>query len=264
MTAVESTNVYAPSVPSAVHLAKRNLTRLVRVPSILMPMVVMPLFFVVAFTGSFDGVSQVPGYPTDKIINWVTAFAMLQGASFAGVGTAGSVANDLESGFIDRLLVSPIRRSVILGAPLIYTAVRALIPVAVVLLAAIVQDADFPGGALGILLAFVGSIGGALVFGAFGLAVVLRIGNIKAMAIVQMVSFLVMFPSIGQVPIALLDGWMERVARINPATNVMRMVRQGFLGQVTWADTWPGLLAISVGFVLCFAWARIELDRRNP
>jgi ABC-2 type transport system permease protein len=257
-------NVYAPFLPGIAELAKRNLIRLLRVPSILVPMVVMPLFFVIAFTGSFDGISRVDGFPTDKLINWVAAFAMLQGASFAGVGTAGAVANDLDSGFIDRLLVSPIRRSVILLAPLVYTVVRALVPITAVLLAAALKSADFPGGVLGVIVAYAGGLGGALVIGAFGLGVVLRLGDIKAVTLVQMVSFLLMFPSIGQVPISLLDGWMEAAARVNPVTNVLRMTRQGFLGEVTWADTWPGLLVIVIGFAVFMSWARYELERRNP
>ncbi|MEQ8840851.1 MAG: ABC transporter permease [Acidimicrobiales bacterium] len=265
MTAVDARpGNYAATLPTIGAMARRNLIRLLRMPAILVPMIVMPLFFVIAFTGSFDGISQVDGYPTDKVINWVAAFALLQGASFAGVGTAGAVANDLDNGFIDRLLVSPIRRSSILVAPLVYTAVRAVIPITVVIVAAFVQGADHPGGPLGILLAFVGGVGGALVLGAFGLAVVLRMGDIKAMAVVQMVSFLLMFPSIGQVPMALLQGWMRTVARINPVTNVMRMIRQGFIGDVTWAETWPGLLVIVVGFTGFMALARYELERRNP
>ena len=139
-----------------------------------------------------------------------------------------------------------------------------MLPLTVVLIASVFKDADFPGGVLGTLLVYVGGVGGALVLGCFGLAVVLRMGDIKAMALVQMISFLLMFPSIGQVPLALLDGWMKSVARVNPVTNVMRMMRQGFLGEVTWADTWPGLLVVAVGITVFFGWARLELDRRNP
>lgn len=265
MTAIDRRHDdFVATFPTVRVMARRNLVRLLRMPAILVPMVVMPLFFVIAFTGSFDGISRVEGYPTDEIINWVAAFAMLQGASFAGVGTAGAVANDLDNGFIERLLVSPIRREAILVAPLVYTAVRALIPITVVLIAALVQGADLPGGALGLLLLYVGGVGGGLVLGAFGLAVVLRMGDIKAMTVVQMTSFLLMFPSIGQVPIALLQGWMKSVARVNPVTNLLRMSRQGFIGDITWADTWPGLLVIVVGFTVFMAWARYELERRNP
>lgn len=259
-----ATDEYVAFVPTVAGMAGRNLTRLVRLPSITVPMIVMPMFFVIAFTGSFDGITQVEGYPTPKIVNWVAAFAMLQGASFAGVGTAGSMANDLESGFVDRLLVSPIRRSAILVAPLVYTLVRAVLPITVVLFVATFQDLSAPGGVLGVLMAYVGGVGGALLFGSFALAIVLRIGDVKAMAIVQMVSFSLMFPSIGQVPITLLSGWMHEVARVNPITNLLRLTRQGFIGDVTWAQTWPGLLVLAIGLPVMMAWARIELERRAP
>ena len=64
-------NDYVATFPTVGVLAKRNLVRLFRMPAILVPMIVMPLFFVIAFTGSFDGISRVEGYPTAKIINWV-------------------------------------------------------------------------------------------------------------------------------------------------------------------------------------------------
>ncbi len=47
-------------------------------------------------------------------------------------------------------------------------------------------------------------------------------------------------------------------------TNVLRMTRQGFIGDVTWTDTWPGLLVLVLGFALFMGWARLELERRNP
>ncbi len=245
-------------------MTRRNLTRVVRMPSIIIPMAIMPLFFVVAFTGSFSGITEVPGFPTRQVINWVAAYALIQGASFAGLGAAGSMATDLDDGFIDRLLLSPIRRSSILVAPLLYTAIRALIPITIVMVASAMSGAAMPGGVLGVTLAYVAGVGGGVVIGAFGLAVVLRMNDIRAMSVVQTLAFVVMFPSIGQVPLVLLSGWMHWVARINPVTNILRMARQGFLGPVTWADTWPGLLALAIGTVVFGAWAGYELERRNP
>jgi len=264
VTGRHGSGIYSPSLPNVVWMTRRNLSRVVRMPSIMVPMAIMPLFFVIAFTGSFDGISKVPGYPTDDIINWVAAYALIQGSSFAGLGAAGSMATDLDNGFIDRLLLSPIRRGTILAAPLVYTAIRALIPITIVMIAAALSGASMPGGILGIVLAYVGGVGGGVVIGAFGLAVVLRMDDIRAMSVVQTLSFVVMFPSIGQVPLVLLTGWMHWVARINPITNVLRMARQGFLGPVTWADTWPGLVVLVVGTVVFGAWASHELSRRNP
>jgi len=58
------------------------------------------------------------------------------------------------------------------------------------------------------------------------------------------------------VPLAVMSGWLLWVAERNPVTYILNMARQGYLGQVTWADTWPGLAAIGVGALLLglFAW----------
>ncbi len=50
------------------------------------------------------------------------------------------------------------------------------------------------------------------------------------------------------------------MATYNPVTYVLQMARQGFLGGVGWADTWPGLAAIA--FLLAvlgtFAWRGMQ------
>jgi ABC-2 type transport system permease protein len=267
-----ATTVVTPAVherdaaffPTIVMLTWRNIVRMARQPAIVMPTLIMPLFFIITFTGSFGGISRVEGYPTDEFINWVAAFSVLQGASFAGTGAAGALANDFETGFLDRLMVSPIRRESVLVAPLLYSVTRSVPPLLIVLAASFVIGADMPGGVLGFVMVFIGATGGALVLGAFGMFVVLRTGNFKAMNLVQMAAFMLMFPSIGQVPMALLDGWMHAVARVNPVTNLLRLTRQGFLGDVTWAQTWPGLLVIAIGFAVFMTLARSELLKRVP
>ena len=76
-----------------------------------------------------------------------------------------------------------------------------------------------------------------------------------------MISFLVLFPSTGQVPIELMDGWLATMARWNPATPVLAMTRQGFLGEISWSETWPGLLVIGGGLALFGGFARTQLRR---
>lgn len=254
----------APYWPTVAILTRRALVRVIRIPALIIPMLVMPAFFAVAFTGSFEGVTRLDAFPTDNFINWIAAYAMIQGSIFGGVGAAGAMAQDLDNSFIDRLLVSPIHRSAIIAGPLLQTAVRAFFPVTIVLLIGIASGLEFPGGVFGVVIAYLTGIGVAMVFGAFGLAVVLHIGNIRAMAIVQIVAFGFMFPSIGQVPISVMSGWLREVARVNPATNIIRTARQGFIGDVTWADTWPGFLVIVLGIALFGAWARWELEQRAP
>ncbi len=56
--------------------------------------------------------------------------------------------------------------------------------------------------------------------------------------------FLAVLLTTAYAPLALLTGWLQTVARINPVTQVVEAARQGFVGSVTWGDTWPGYLAL--------------------
>jgi ABC-2 type transport system permease protein len=225
---------------------------MVRRPSIFIPVLIMPMFFVIAFSGSFTSLTDIEGFPTTNIRSWVAPFAILQGAAFAGIGAAGGTATDLDLGFFDRLLLAPCRRVTLLLGPLTYAMLRSLLPTTVVLLLAIAIGASLPGGVSGLVMLYVASAGVAVLFGALGLAIVYRLKTLRALSFVQIVIIVAMFLSIGQVPLDLQTGWLHAVARVNPMTNIMRLSRQGFIGPVTWHDTWPGLLAIALltaGFV---------------
>ena len=76
--------------------------------------------------------------------------------------------------------------------------------------------------------------------------------------------FVLVFLSATQVPMRGLSGWLHTIARINPATNLLRMSRQGFLGPVTWHDTWPGLLAFAGMGVALLLFADRGLKKLNP
>ena len=261
-----STLTRAPSMLTvSVALAGRAMRRLLRRPSLFIPTVVMPVFFVVAFTGSFSGISRVDGYGTDNIYNWMTPYAIIQGSAFAGVGAAGMTAEDIENGFFDRLLLAPGHRLSLLAGPVLYSTIRSLIPTTVVLLVAwVIGPIDFTGGPLGVALLYLGSAGIATLFGLLGLNAVYLIRSQRALLLVQLIVFSTTFLSIGQVPLSFQSGWLHAVARLNPMTNMLRMVRQGFLGPVEWGLTWPGLVALAALIIPLGVLAQRQLARLAP
>src|SRR3712207_6316819 len=91
-------------------VAERSLKLIPRVPSTFVPSLVKPVFFTLAFTGPSGALVNLPGFPADEIIDWVIPFTALQGCAFAGLTTGLGVARDLESGFYDRMLLSPAPR----------------------------------------------------------------------------------------------------------------------------------------------------------
>jgi len=244
-------------------LAGRSLNRIRRIPAAIIPTVAMPIFLLVAFSGSFSAVTDIPGFPTDNILNWVLAYAILQGSAFSGASASQAVAADLESGFYDRLLMSPASRWSLLLAPVTAALVRVMLPFLTVTAIALLGGARFEGGIAGVITLLVAAEGFAIVASLWGLGVVYRMRTQRSGAIVQVGIFVVSFLSIGQVPLAVMQGWLHGVARINPLTNVLRMARQGLIGDVTWATTWPGLVVIAGGVLFFGAFAATGLRRIN-
>ena len=145
-------------------------------PILIMPTIVMPVFFVVSFTGAFSALTRIEGYGTDNVYNWMAPYAALQGAVFAGVGGAASAADDLENGFFDRLLLTPGGRFPLLAGTIGYSGVRSLIPTTAVLVVSYFGGLALPGGPVGLVSLYVATVGMAVVFCLIGLAIVCGLG----------------------------------------------------------------------------------------
>lgn len=244
------------ALPVAGRLAQRSLFGMIRVPATVIPTVAMPIFFTIAFSGAFSAVARMPGFPTDNILNWMVPFAVLQGSAFAGLGASFGAGRDLENGFYDRLLLAPAPRFALALGPLVYSALRALLPFVTVLAAGYLGGARMQAGVAGFATLLAGAIGIAVVSGLWGLGVTYRLRTQRAGSLVQVGIFITLFLSVGQVPLSVMTGWLHWVASRNPFTFVLDMARQGFVGDVTWETTWHGLAALAVGAALLglFAW----------
>jgi ABC-2 type transport system permease protein len=229
----------------AVAIAGRSLKLIPRVPSTFVPSLVMPLFLTVAMAGAFSGLVFIPGFPADKAIDWFIPMTTLQGGAFAGITTGMGIARDLESGFYDRLLSSPASRAALLAGPLLASILRALIPLSMLLVIALLAGANFHGGPMSAVTLAVATLGMALVGGAWSVGLALRFKSQQAAPLMQTGTFLLIFLSTAQMPIELLTGWLHTVARFNPMSNILALAREGFLGEVTWAGTWPGLVSLA-------------------
>ena len=226
-------------------IAQRSLMLIPRVLSTFIPSLVMPVFLTISFAGAFSGLVLLPNFPAEKAIDWFIPMTMLQGAAFAGITTGMGVARDLENGFYDRFLLSPAPRAAIVSGPLLASMLRAFFPIILLFIMAVLGGAHFYGGALGILTTVIACLGMALAAGMWAVALALRFRTMQAAPLMQTGIFLSVFLSTAQMPIEYLTGWLHAVARVNPMTNVLALVREGFLGEVTWQGTWPGLVSLA-------------------
>jgi ABC-2 type transport system permease protein len=237
-------------------VAKRSLILIPRMPSTFFPSLIMPVFLTISFAGAFSGIVNLPGFPAESALSWFIPMTTIQGAAFAGVTTGMGVARDFESGFYDRFLASPASRPSLLGGPLVAAAFRGLLPLTLLLIITLVTGTDIPGGLLGIVSLAVAAVGVSLLAGAWSTGVALRSKSLQAVPLIQAGLFIGFFLSTAQMPMNLLTGWLHTVARFNPMTNILQMARQGYLGEVVWSTTWPGLVALvgSAAALIFFAY----------
>jgi ABC-2 type transport system permease protein len=234
------------------------------VPSTFIPSVVFPLFQIVAFGGAFSAIKMLPGFPTDQVLNWFGPMAIIQGTAFMGSMVGLTTTRDIETGFYDRLLLAPVPRWSLFVGPVAGAVVRTLPAVYVVLTASALGGAHLESGAVGFFALLAAAVGCTALFGFWTLGLAFRFRSQRAAPLMQIGVFISIFLATAQVPLAAMTGWLHAVASINPMTNVLRLARVGFLGQVTWNDTWGGLVALAVGTVLTALFAARQFRQMVP
>jgi ABC-2 type transport system permease protein len=213
-------------------------------PAILVPSIVFPLFFLIAFAGGLSRISDVPNFDyRPGYTSFQFVFVFLQSAAFGGVFTGFAVARDFDSGFARRLMLSAPRRSGIIAGYAVGALLRWALTGAVVTIAAVIAGMNVYGstpqliGLLGLGIA----MNAVAVLWACGVAMFLR--TEQAGALIQMPVFILLFLAPVYVPIALLEGWIHDVARLNPVTAVLEAGRGLLAGSpVKVALAFSGLL----------------------
>ena len=218
-----------------------------------------PLFFFVAFAGGLTRVGDVPGFDyAPGYVAFQYVWALLQAVAMGGAFTGFSIAGDFENGFARRLLLAASnRQGIVLGytiASLVRGALTGILVTFIALLAGIPMSGGFDlFGLIG--LAILVNIAATL-FGA-GVAMLLR--TQQAGPVIRTPIFLVLFLAPVFVPVELLSGWLETVARLNPFTIILDAAR-GFLAG-TPISVLPAY-AIGVALVAVFAlWSIYALRR---
>ena len=236
-------------------VAWRTLHNVFTNPSLLLPSLIFPLFFFVAFAGGLSRVGDIPGFdfpPGYTAFQFV--FVLMQSAAFGGVFTGFGIARDFESGFARRLLLAaPNRSGIVLG----YTAAalgRWLVTASFLTVIAFAAGMHVGGSGVDLigLYTLAAILNLAAVLWAAGVA--MRFRTMQAGPIMQLPVFLILFFAPVYVPLSLLEGWIHVVATANPVTRVLESGR----GFVAGAPTEVGIaygaaLALAVG-VSVWAW----------
>jgi ABC-type multidrug transport system permease subunit len=225
-------------------LMRRALNEILRVPGAAIPGVLAPTIFFLGLTAVFGNLTLLPGFTSESYQSFLIPVSLMQGAGFTGAATGVNLARDIEQGWFDRLIASPSPRPVLLAGLVASASLRSLIPAAVLLIVGFSLGVHWPGPG-GLAIALLITMGMAIVAAAWGTTIALKFKTQSASPLMQAGMLLVILTTTAYAPLELLTGWLQEVARYNPVTQIVDAARQGFVGSVTWGETWPGLLALA-------------------
>ena len=207
----------------SVALLGRNLRRYQRQPQIAVFVLIQPVMFVLLFRYVFAGSIPTPGL---DYVQYLMPGIIVQSVTFASVGTAIGIAEDLKAGMLDRFRSLPMARSAVLAGRVLSDVLVSLVTLSVMLMVAYLVGFRITTSplealaALGLLVAFVGSF--AWIAAWIGL-------SLKEPEAVQSAGFVWLFPlafasSLFVLP-ATMPGWLQGFAEWNPLSNVANAVR---------------------------------------
>lgn len=212
------------------HLAWRSVIRTIRQPHMIVPTLVFPLFLLAVNASGLQQATSIPGFPTDSYLTFTLGFAFLQGAIFATSNAGTNLAEDIGTGFFDRLSLTPMRGSALLAGQLAGVLLLATIQTVVYLSVGLIAGADWEAGIGGIPMLFALSFVIASAFGSIGLFVGLRSGSGEAVQGLFPLLFVLLFLSSAAMPRELIEqDWFRFVATINPVSYLVEGVRSLFI-----------------------------------
>ena len=254
-----------PALPVAFALWRRSLNEVVRVRGALLPATIAPVIFMLGFTGQFGRLTGLDGFPTESYLSWIIPLSVLQGAGFAGAATGANLARDIEQGWFDRLLVSPVPRPLLVVGPILGAVTRSLVPATVVLVAGLALGGELTGGLAGLLALYVAAIGFCATAALWGVFMAVTFRTQQAGPLMQQGVFLSVFLSTAYTPEVLLRGWLAEVAHLNPVTHILELARQATVSglEPSLAHTLPGLAALAGMAAVLGALAMVGLRRMD-
>jgi ABC-2 type transport system permease protein len=235
-------------------VAWRSIHKIATTPMLLLPSVVFPMFFFVAFAGGLSNVGNVPGFDFPSgYTAFQFVFVLLQASAFGGVFTGFGIAADFENGFARRLLLAAPNRFGIIAGYAISALTRATFVGALIFVVGLATGMQVGGDGVQlvglVLLAYLVSISATL----FAAGVAMRLRTMQAGPLMQMPVFLVLFLAPVYVPLDLLSGWVHAVAKVNPFTPLIETGRDFISGSPATAGVAYGIGAALV--VLFAVWA---------
>ena len=254
------------AAPQVAQLARRSILRTLRQPANIVPALVFPLALLAVNSAGLDPATRLPGFPADSFLAFALAVPFIQGALFATMNAGTDLARDVESGFFNRLALTPMRGSALLAGQLAGVVVmgllQALVYLGVGLAVGVELASGFPGALVLLLLAVLVAAG----FGALGAMIALRTGTGEAVQGLFPLLFVFLFISSMNMPRNLIEiDWFRAAATVNPVSYLIEGARSliiaGWDGQALALAFTTALVLAVVSLAAAAASLKVRMER---
>jgi ABC-2 type transport system permease protein len=240
-------------VAQVLHLARRSVIRTLRQPANWITPLVFPVALMAVNTGGLDAATSIPGFPSDSFLAFFLAFPFIQGALFATVNAGVDLARDIQTGFLNRLSLTPMQGAALLVGHLGGVIAMGFLQALWYLGVGLAVGVRLESGVLGALVLFVLAVLIVLAFGSFGALAALRTGSTEAVHSLFPVFFVFLFISSMNLPRNLIEtDWFRIAASLNPVSYLIEAIRS--LVIYGW-----NFEALALGFSICIGLAILGL-----
>ena len=249
------------------HLARRSVVRTLRQPANVVFPLVFPLALLAVNAGGLRPATKIPGFPTDSFVAFALAVPFMHGALFATMNAGTDLARDIQTGFLNRLSLTPMRSGALLAGQLAGVVVMGLVQAVVYLAVGLAVGVDLKSGALGAVVLLGLAVLIALGFGGLGAFVALRTGSGEAVQGFFPLFFVLLFISSMNMPRNLIEvTWFRDVATANPVSYLIEGIRSliitGWDGE-TLGIAFAVAVAVAIVALAASSWALTERMART-
>lgn len=212
-------------------IAWRSLIRTARQPAQVVPAITFPLFLFAINAGGLDAAAGLPGFPAPDYLTFILAVPFIQAGIFAVSGVGADLARDIESGFLDRLALTPLSRTGLVAGQIVGTMALGIVQGGVFIAVGLAAGARLETGVPGALVLIALVVAIVFAFGLVGVTAAFRFGNGEAVQGLFPVLFVFLFLSTMGLPKDLISqGWFQTIATYNPVSYLLDGIRSLFYG----------------------------------
>jgi ABC-2 type transport system permease protein len=207
-------------------LAQRSVLRTARQPAVIVSALLFPMMFFSINAYGLDAAASIPGFPADSYLDFAFAFPLIQASLFGAITAGADLARDIETGFFDRLSLTPMRPVALLVGMLAGIVALGLLQGVVFLALGTLMGVDVRSGFPGMLVIVALMVLVALGFGGIGAILALRTGSVEAVESAFPLFFVSIFMSSINLPRDLIEAdWFRFVATVNPISYLVEGIR---------------------------------------